>query len=207
MDQTLNQLKEAIVRADGGRVDQLLSDVKGKADFDMIFNQCINPALDTLCLGIKEQKRAIPELLMGLKQVNLIVRSVGENATAASKRKQTIIIGVIEGDIHDMGKNIIRDVCRGYGFEVIDLGKDISSEMFVEAAESSQADVACLSTMLSTTIDSMKNTVARLKLSRPGIRVLIGGAFMNELIASQIGADVYAENAATVRTVIDRVLQ
>lgn len=207
MDQRLNQLKEAIVQASGSQVDQLLSEVKGNADFDMVFSRCISPALDTLCSSIKQRKCAIPELLMGLKQVHRITKAIGGDDTAASKRNQTIVIGVVEGDIHDMGKNIIRDVCKGYGFEVVDLGKNVSSREFIEAAEERRADMACLSTMLSTTIDSVKNTVKALKTSRPGIRVLIGGAFMNDLIASEVGADGYAENAATVMPVIDRVFQ
>ena len=207
MDKTLNQLKEAIVQADGRQVDQLLDDIKGKADFDMIFSHCINPALDTLCASIQQQQCAMPELLMGLKQVNRIAQSVSEDNAANAKQKKTIIIGVIEGDIHDMGKNIIRDVCKGYGFEVVDLGKNVSSTAFVEAAQDRQADVACLSTMLSTTIDSVENTVKNLKTSRPGLQVLIGGAFMNDSIASQVGADGYAENAATVVPVIERVLR
>jgi 5-methyltetrahydrofolate--homocysteine methyltransferase len=206
MEQTLNQLKEAIVQASGSRVDQLLGEVKGKADFDMIFSNCIGPALDTLCSSIKQRQCAIPELLMGLKQVHRITQSVGGGAET-SKRNQTIVIGVVEGDIHDMGKNIIRDVCKGYGYEVIDLGKNVSSRAFIEAAEDRGADMACLSTMLSTTIDSVKKTVKDLKTSRPGIRVLIGGAFMNDLIASEVGADGYAENAATVMPVIERVFQ
>lgn len=207
MDQTFVQLKDAIVQANGSQVDQLLGEVKGKADFDMIFSSCINPALDTLCSHIQQQKSAIPELLMGLKQVHRIVQSVSEDDKANIQRKQTIVIGVIEGDIHDMGKNIIRDVCKGYGFEVLDLGKNVSVEAFVEAAEGSQAKVACLSTMLSTTIDSMENTVKNLKMSRPDIRILIGGAFMNDAIASRVGADGYAESAATVIPAIERVLQ
>lgn len=207
MDQTLSQLKDAIVQANSSRVDQLLGEVKANADFDVIFSNCINPALDTLCSQIRQQTCAMPELLMGLRQVNRIVQCVNEDANANVQRKQTIVIGVIEGDIHDMGKNIIRDVCKGYGFEVVDLGKNVSAEAFVEAAEGRQAAIACLSTMLSTTIASMENTVKNLKRSRPEIRILIGGAFMNDAIASRVGADGYAESAATIMPVIERVLQ
>lgn len=207
MDHTLTQLKEAIIQADTHQVDQLLSDVNGKADFDIIFTNCITPALNTLCTAIQQKQCAMPELLMGLKQVNRIIQSLSEDRVANAKPKQTIIIGVIEGDIHDMGKNIVRDVCKGYGFDVTDLGKNVSPKAFVESAEARQADVACLSTMLSTTIDSMEHTIRNLKMSRPGIQVLIGGAFMNDEIASRVGADGYAENAAAVKSVIERVLQ
>jgi len=205
MDRTLNELKDAIIQADSSRVDTLVGQVKGKADFDAIFSACINPALNTLCMHIKNQQSAIPELLMSLRQVHRITDAVMEPDKNA--RKRTIVMGVIEGDTHDMGKNIIRDVCKGYGYDVLDLGKNVSAGDFAEAAISRNADIACLSTMLSTTIDSMADTVRNLKLSRPEIRVLIGGAFMSNDIAFQVGADGYAESAATVMAEIERVIQ
>lgn len=207
MEQTFNQLKEAIVQANGNRVDELLGAFPDSVDFDQVFNQCISPALDALCTGIRQKQCAIPELLMGLKQVHRIARTVSDKHSGAVPQRQTIVMGVVQGDIHDMGKNIIRDVCQGYGFTVIDLGKNVSPDAFVAAAEEKAAEVACLSTMLSTTIDSVSHTVRELKSRRPGIRVLIGGAFMNDAIAARVGADGYAENAATVMPVLERVVQ
>jgi len=205
MNLILNDLKEAIIQANGNRVEKLLDRVKGRADFDAVFTRCICPALDALCALIQSRQSAIPELLMGLKQVHRIAESI--NDPDKIKKQKKIVIGVIEGDVHDMGKNVIRDVCHGYGFDVIDLGKNVSPSVFAEAADMQRADVACLSTMLSTTIETMEQTIKTLKMSRPGIRVLIGGAFMDAGMATRVGADGYAENAATVMAEIERVLE
>jgi 5-methyltetrahydrofolate--homocysteine methyltransferase len=205
MNGTLHDLQQAIISADTAKVDQLLDNMNNTFDYDQIHHECIEPALNILCANIQDRKGAIPELLMGLKQVHRIAGVTGYSGTA--KRPQKILMGVIEGDIHDMGKNVIRDVCTGYGYEVTDLGKNVSSAAFAEAAKVHQADVACLSTMMSTTIEAMEKTITQLRACKPGIRILIGGAFMNQEMAGRLAADGYAKNASTVMNEIERILQ
>ena len=205
MEQKLEALREAIISADGTRVNQLLVGLENDMDYENVFSLSIKPALDALCTSIKKKKGAVPELLMGLKQVEQI-SAVLKRASAVDT-KHDILIGVVEGDIHDMGKNIVRDVCKGYGYNVIDLGKNVSAASFAEAAQKKQPAVACLSTMMSTTVDAMGTTIKELQASNPWIRIVIGGAFMDRKIANKLSADGYAEDASTIIDEIERVLQ
>jgi len=205
MEQMLNQLKEAIISADSNQVDILMEAMDGQVDGSILYEKCIQTALDTLCANIRLRKGAVPELLMGLKQVDRIAEKIQVGKVRSTGER--LIIGVVEGDIHDMGKNVIRDVCRGYGHEVLDLGKNVPSGDFASAARDNNADVACLSTMMSTTVPAMKETVERLKSAKPDIRILIGGAFMNSEFAEQFGASGYAEDASMIISEIKRVMQ
>jgi len=204
MNRALTELKEAIISADSKKVDNILQELDPELEITRIFEDCVYPALDSLCVSIKEKRGAVPELLMGLKQVQRITET---RCQQIEKRKQKVIMGVVEGDIHDMGKNVIRDVCKGYGYTVVDLGKDVTPQKFVDAACNESADIACLSTMMSTTMDSLKGTISMLKASRPGIRVIIGGAFINDPLARDLNADGYAKDASTVMAEFDRILQ
>lgn len=204
MNRALTELKEAIISADGSKVDNILQELDPELEISKIFDDCIYPALDSLCLSIKEKRGAVPELLMGLRQVQRITAARSQEI---EKKRQKVVMGVVEGDIHDMGKNVIRDVCKGYGYEVIDLGKNVSPQKFVDAACGEAADIACLSTMMSTTMDSLKETINMLKSNRPNIQVIVGGAFINEPLARDLRADGYAKDASTVMAEFNRILQ
>lgn len=203
MKQTWSNLKEAIVTANSNEVNQLLTDIGNDVTFNEIYDNAIHPALDNLCNSIKLKSGAIPDLLMGLKEVRNITETRSGKQTGKSKK---ILVGVVEGDIHDMGKNVIRDVCQGYGYDVTDLGKDVSVERFVHEAKEQNADIACLSTMMSTTIEAMESTISQLKAHSPGTRIVVGGAFINRTIADSLDADGYAEDASMVKTEIERIL-
>lgn len=205
MEQKLEALREAIVSANGTKVNELLVGINSDMEYENVLSHSIKPALDTLCASIKNRQGAVPELLMGLKQVGRISTALERINDVNSM--PDILIGVVEGDIHDMGKNIVRDVCRGYGYNVIDLGTNVPAASFAETAQQTQPAVACLSTMMSTTVDAMATTITELKASRPEIRIVIGGAFMDREIAKKLSADGYAEDASTVMDEIERVLQ
>lgn len=204
MKQTWSNLKEAIVTANNDEIDELLANIGGEVSLNEIYDNAIHPALDNICNSIQLKTGAIPDLLMGLKQIRRITETRPGKRPAYSKK---VIVGVVEGDIHDMGKNVIRDVCQGYGYDVTDLGKDVSVEEFVHAAQNKSADIACLSTMMSTTIEAMRETISQLKILSPGTRVVVGGAFINSNMADNLKADGYAEDASTVKTEIERILQ
>jgi len=203
MKQTWSNLKDAIVTANNSEINELLLGLGDDVAFNEIYDNAIHPALDNLCDSIKLKKGAIPDLLMGLKEVRHITD--GRSDTPKGKSKK-ILVGVVEGDIHDMGKNVIRDVCQGYGYDVTDLGKDVSVETFVHEAKEQKADIACLSTMMSTTIEAMETTIDQLKVHSPETRIVVGGAFINKTIAENLAADGYAEDASMVKTEIERIL-
>lgn len=109
-----------------------------------------------------------------------------------------VVLGVIQGDIHDIGKNILKSTLKSYGFRIIDLGKDVSPARFIETAAEENADIICISTYLDTTMSGMDEVLTGLRHSglRRRIKVLIGGEAVSENFARNIGADGYAPNAA-----------
>jgi methylmalonyl-CoA mutase cobalamin-binding domain/chain len=108
-----------------------------------------------------------------------------------------VVIGTVKGDLHDIGKNLVSSLLEGGGFEVIDLGADVSPEKFAATVKERQADIVCLSALLTVTMPSMKTTIEALKSAgvRDRIKVLIGGAPVTQQYADEIGADGYGENA------------
>lgn len=112
-------------------------------------------------------------------------------------RKQKGIIGVVEGDTHDIGKNLVKIMLEAAGFEMVDLGRDVSPDRFVEAVKAEQADFLCMSTLMSTTMTGMQTVIGRLEAEgvRDTVKVMIGGGPVSRKYADQIGADGYSENA------------
>ena len=113
------------------------------------------------------------------------------------------VIGTVEGDLHDIGKNLVAMMLQGAGFEVIDIGVDVKAETFIEKAEAEGADVICMSALLTTTMENMKKVVDKLKEKnlRDKYIVMVGGAPVNESFAREIGADYYTPDAATAAEV------
>lgn len=197
MSSSLEQFRDAIISLDKNSVYSLLPDLLKQYALPEIFSEAVYPALNQVREAYQQRRTGIPELLMSLNIVGKILEKTSETASMP-RRNRRILLGVIEGDIHDMGKNIVRDVYRGYGFDVTDLGKNVPVKDFVETAIREKPDVVGLSTMMSTTVEKVRDAVALLKKEIPGIRVMVGGAFMNPEMARRIQADGYAENAATL---------
>jgi len=108
-----------------------------------------------------------------------------------------VVIGTVKGDLHDIGKNLVASMLEGCGFEVINLGVDVSSDKFVEAVKEHNADIICMSALLTTTMNYMKEVVAAVEAAglKNQVKIMIGGAPLNKNFANQIGADGYSDNA------------
>jgi 5-methyltetrahydrofolate--homocysteine methyltransferase len=108
-----------------------------------------------------------------------------------------VVIGTVKGDLHDIGKNLVAMMLQGSGFEVVDLGKDVAPDKFVEAVKNEQPDIVAMSALLTTTMRAMGHTITALKEAglRDDVRVMVGGAPVTTDFAKQIGADGYASNA------------
>jgi 5-methyltetrahydrofolate--homocysteine methyltransferase len=113
-----------------------------------------------------------------------------------------VAIGTVKGDLHDIGKNLVASMLEGGGFEVFDLGADVSPEKFVAAVQEKGANVVCLSALLTVTMPSMKTTIEALRSAgvRDKVKVLVGGAPVTSQFAAEIGADGYGENAISAVT-------
>lgn len=151
----------------------------------------------------------LPEVLMsahamhqGLDIVKPLLAKAGEKALGS------VVIGTVEGDIHDIGKRIVGFMLEGNGYEVTDLGTDVKAEAFVQAIEEHKPDILGMSALLTTTMPNMGKTIDLLKEKglRKGIRVMVGGAPINEQYAKSIGADGYAPEAGSAVELVKKLL-
>jgi len=142
----------------------------------------------------------LPELITSaesMKAAMAVLRPAMERAKIADLSRGRVVIGTIEGDIHDIGKNLVASMLAANGFEVKDLGADVKLERFLQSAQDVKADFICLSALLTTTMLGQRRFMELLKERglRPQFKVLVGGAPVNQKWADSIGADGYAENA------------
>ena len=189
-------LKEQAAR----ETEALLASV---APLDIIQNEII-PALDVVGKGFEDKTVYLPQLLMSAEAAKasfaVIKDAVLKQGRAGESGAGAIVIATVRGDIHDIGKNIVKLLLENYGFTVIDLGKDIAPEKIAAAVTEHHAPLAGLSALMTTTVPAMAETISLLREQAPWCRIVVGGAVLNEDYAKKIGADKYAKDAMdTVR--------
>ena len=170
---------------------------KGEPALELVNREMV-PAMDEVGRLYECEEYFVPELLLAARAMKgalelLRPLLVGSGAQPAGR----VAIGTVKGDLHDIGKNIVAAMLEGAGFEVIDLGADVAPEKFVDAVRTRNANLVCLSALLTVTMPSMKTTVEALKSAgvRDKVRVMVGGAPVTQRYADEIGADGYGENA------------
>ena len=161
------------------------------------------PALDIVGRGFEEKTVYLPQLLISAEAAKAAFDAVKEKIALSGGekvKKCPVVIATVKGDIHDIGKNIVKALLENYGFEVIDLGKDVSPEVVLEAVKKSKAPIVGLSALMTTTVPSMAETVKLIKKELPHTKVVVGGAVLTKEYADSMGADKYAKDAMeTVR--------
>lgn len=161
--------------------------------------------LGALTLGMDDVGRRfraneifVPEVLVAARAMKTSMELLEPVLVAAGiQPKHTVIIGTVEGDLHDIGKNLVAMMLKGANFKVVDLGTNVAAMRFVEAVREEQAEVVALSALLTTTMPAMKAAVAEFKASGLTVKVMVGGAPVTAAFASEIGADGYAADAAS----------
>jgi 5-methyltetrahydrofolate--homocysteine methyltransferase len=164
-----------------------------------LIQESMVPAMDEVGRLFECEEYFVPELLLAGRAMKSAMELLKPLLSAAGQRMAVrIVIGTVKGDLHDIGKNIVASMLEGSGFEVIDLGTDVSPENFVAAVEERKPQVVCLSALLTVTMPAMKLTIDALKTAglRTQVKVLVGGAPVNSQYAKEIGADGYSENAS-----------
>ena len=161
----------------------------------------IIPALNTVGAGFEAGRVYLPQLLMSAEAAKAaferIKTALGEGAGAT---RGAVVLATVEGDIHDIGKNIVKLLLQNYGFAVYDLGRDVSPEIIAEKTVALHAPLVALSALMTTTVPAMEKTVALLRERAPWCLVMVGGAVLTAEYAKAIGADYYASDAmAAVR--------
>ena len=173
-----------------------------------LINEQLIPALDTV--GEKFEKGTIflPQLIQsaGAAQAAFdVVKQHIASTGGASESRGRVVLCTVKGDIHDIGKNIVKTLLENYGFEVIDLGKDVDYQAVVDAAVKYGAKLVGLSALMTTTLKSMENTIKLLHDNHVDCRIVVGGAVLTPEYAQKIGADFYAKDAKETVDIARRV--
>ena len=206
----LESLYEAILK---GKLDVAKAvtteAIAENVDPQLIINEYMSRAMEDIGKRFVEGKAFVPELLMAaraMKGALDLLKPLMKGA--ASHRLGKVVIGTVKGDLHDIGKNLVASMLEGCGFEVINLGTDISSEKFITAIKENQAQILCLSALLTTTMNYMQEVIDALEKTgiRQEVKVMIGGAPVSESFARQIGADGYSDNANAAVTLAKSLL-
>lgn len=164
-----------------------------------ILSDCMIPAMDEVGRLFEENEYFVPELLISARAMKAglaLLRPL--LAASGTEPVGRVVIGTVRGDLHDIGKNLVASMLEGGGFEVIDLGVDVSPEKFVAAIQEHNAQVIALSALLTTTMPGMRNVMDKLDETgvRGQVKVMIGGAPVTQRYADEIGADGFSDNAS-----------
>lgn len=171
--------------------------VKEQNPMDII-QECLIPALDKVGKGFENGTVFLPQLLMSAEAAKQAFEVLKEQMTTEGDtevKKEKIILATVKGDIHDIGKNIVKVLLENYNFQVIDLGKDVSPEIIAETAERENVQLVGLSALMTTTVINMEKTIKLLRKRLPACKVMVGGAVLNQEYANMIDADFYGKDA------------
>lgn len=194
-------LQRAIIKGLKDKAGELTSEMLATKSPLNIVQQEIIPALDIVGKGFESKKMYLPQLLMSAEAAKSAFEVIKSNMSNSQEtNKCTFVIATVKGDIHDIGKNIVKLILENYGFVVVDLGKDVSPETIVEETVRLQAPIVGLSALMTTTVPAMEKTIKALRKEAPWCKIVVGGAVLHQEYADAIGADKYAKDAMeTVR--------
>jgi len=204
----LNQIAEFLEKGEDKSVHDLTEQaLKNGVPATQILNQALIAGMDVIGEKFRAHEIFLPDVLLAARAMQAGMELLKPLLTLAEQSGLgKIVIGTVKGDLHDIGKNLVGIMLKGAGFEVIDLGKDVSPEKFVETAINEKAGIIGMSALLTTTMPVMNNVVELLKQKKlkDQIKVIVGGAPASEEFAAEIGADAYAFDAASA---VERVKQ
>lgn len=160
-----------------------------------IINNMIIPALDEVGRGFEQKRLFLPQLLASAETATAAFNIIKQKMPKSSGSGEAVILATVKGDIHDIGKNIVRVLLESFGFRVIDLGRDVAPEAVVRAAKETGCRLVGLSALMTTTVASMQKTIELLRTELGGVTTIVGGAVLTAEYAKMIGADFYAADA------------
>ncbi|MDD8048607.1 MAG: corrinoid protein [Thomasclavelia sp.] len=207
----MSKMQEISELVQKGRSKEIVGVVQSAIDNGEKPNEIIN---DGLLAGMaivgqkfKNEEIFVPEVLIAARAMNKgieVLKPYLQDNGNVSKGK--IVLGTVKGDLHDIGKNLVRIMMEGKGIEVIDLGTDVSAETFIEEAKNNNVDIICCSALLTTTMPEMEKVVQLVKNNHLDFKIMIGGAPVNQEFCDQIGADYYTADAATAADVASQII-
>ena len=200
---------EAVLKGNkGGILEEVKKALADGEKPDEIINHHLIPAINEVGVLFDKQKYFLPQLISSANTMKMAIEYVEPMLERNdAEQKATIVVATVEGDIHDIGKNLVVLMLKNYGYNVIDLGKDVPSALIVETAMKEHAKVIGLSALMTTTMMRMKEVVELAKEKGCDSKIVIGGAAINESFADEIGADGYSKDAADCVKLVDRLLE
>jgi 5-methyltetrahydrofolate--homocysteine methyltransferase len=194
----LEALKAAIEAGDRATAVRITTEAVAEGMDPEVVLAAMTAAMEVIGTKFACNEIYVPEMLISaraMKEATVVLEPV---LTAAGIRPEhTAVIGTIKGDLHDIGKNLVAMMWKGANIEVVDLGTNVTPEMFVAAAKKHEASLVGVSALLTTTMVGMRDVVAAVRAELPGVKVVVGGAPVTADYAASIGADGYAPDAAT----------
>jgi 5-methyltetrahydrofolate--homocysteine methyltransferase len=204
----LKMLSDSIIKGDQKTAVEITkAAISENMSPEKILNEGLIAGMNIIGARFKKNEVYIPEVLIAARAMKMSMEFLEPKLVAAGvKPLGKCAIGTVQGDLHDIGKNLVAMMLKGAGFEVVDLGVDVSPEKFVEKVKSSGVQVVGLSALLTTTMPAMEKTVKALKDAGSKVKVMIGGAPVTQTYADKIGANGYAADAASAVDVAKSLL-
>jgi 5-methyltetrahydrofolate--homocysteine methyltransferase len=201
MSDILSQISTTVIEGELDEMHDLTQDALDEGySAKEVLDSGLMPGMDHVGKEFRAGNMFVPEVLRSARAMQSSMDILKPLlAESGAKMVGKVVLGTVKGDLHDIGKNLVGLMCEGAGFEVIDLGKDIGPDQFVQAVKENEPDVLGMSALLTTTMRSMEHTIKALEEAgvRDKVKIMIGGAPVTQTFADQIGADGYASNAAS----------
>lgn len=195
----LQALADAVIKGDQNTAMEITKTALSEGTAPKsVLDEGLIAGMDIIGARFKKNEVYIPEVLIAARAMKMAMEILEpELAKAGVKPIGKFLIGTVQGDLHDIGKNLVAMMLKGAGFEVIDIGVDIGPEKFVEQAKASGAELIGMSALLTTTMPSMEKTIAALKEAGVSAKIMIGGAPVTQAYADKVGAHGYSPDAAS----------
>ena len=204
------RLKQAVLKGDRKHIVAWTEEALQAGErAEVLLQDVLMPAIQEVGVLFEKKKYFLPQLIGSAEAMKLSVEKLEPllAGDGAKETKGTIVIATVQGDIHDIGKNLVALMLKNYGFMVYDLGKDVPAEVIVQKAKETNADIIALSALMTTTMQEMKRVVTLCKQSGVTAKIMIGGAVITESYAEEIGADGYSKDAAEAVEVAGKLLR
>ena len=190
-----SELQTAIIKGLKNQAYKITKELlKNQKPLDIINGEII-PALDYVGVGFENKTVYLPSLLMSAEASKVAFDAVKEEVSSSNQNKGVFVLATVKGDIHDIGKNIVKLLLENYGYKVVDLGRDVEPKFIVDAVVKYHAPMVGLSALMTTTVPYMQQTVKLIKELAPWCKTIVGGAVLTEDYAKSIGADKYCKDA------------
>lgn len=209
-EEYLSKIEQGVLEKDPAVITNLLN------SFEHTNGLMADSILEALTSGIEKARKqfgaeafSLPEFLLCMDTFRSGVKCLEEVSPGFSKQNEdaVVLIGVAEGDVHDLGKNMVASILDASGFHVIDLGREVTGDQIVQEISKNNPILVALSSMMSTSLDNMRKIIRQVRREYPAIKILVGGAALDKKIADAIGSDGFADSAVTAPEEAKRVLR